>query len=129
MVEATLDYARDRFEVDWDRVVLTGFSEGAIHGDGAGNPSSGPLHRCDPSGWRLHPGDRRPSSKLQMVILVSTSWSDRSTGLRTQARMAASDFEKAGYEVDLRMFPDTGHEFPRRTTQELGRALRFVLGE
>ena len=35
----------------------------------------------------------------------------------------------AGCEVDLRMFPNTGHEFPRNTRAELLRALRFVLDE
>jgi len=46
-----------------------------------------------------------------------------------QVRLAASDYRAAGYEVDLRMFPDTGHEFPRNTRAELLRALRFVLDE
>ena len=46
-----------------------------------------------------------------------------------QVRSAASDFEAAGYEVDLRVLSGTGHSFPRRPSTELSRALRFVLGE
>jgi len=46
-----------------------------------------------------------------------------------QVRLAASDFEAAGYEVDLRVLAGTGHSFPRATRKELRKALRFVLGE
>jgi len=46
-----------------------------------------------------------------------------------QVWLAASDFEAAGYDVDLRVLSGVGHTFPRRTTTELRKALRFVFGE
>ena len=128
VVEATLDYVRDRFEVDWDRVVLSGFSEGAFMATALGIRHPDLFAGVIPVAGSYIPGIDAPPKAADgdprfyfMVGLL-----DR---VATQARIAASDFEEAGYEVDLRLFPDTGHEFPQRTTQELGRALRFVLGE
>jgi len=42
---------------------------------------------------------------------------------------AVVDYEAAHYAVKLRVLPGTGHAFPRNTNRELGKALRFVLGE
>jgi predicted esterase len=128
VVEATLDYVRDRFEVDWDRVVLSGFSEGAFMAMALGVRHSDLFAGVIPvAGGYIPEIDTPPEAAAgdpRFYFMVGSL--DRAA---KQARRAASDFEEAGYEVDLRMFPDTGHEFPRRTTQELGRALRFVLGE
>jgi predicted esterase len=128
VVEATLDYAMESFEVDRDRVVLTGFSEGAYMAMALGIRHPDLFAGVIPvAGGYIPEIDAPPKAGAgspRFYFMVGSL--DR---VAKQARLAASDFEAAGYEVDFRMFPDTGHEFPRRTTQELGRALRFVLGE
>jgi phospholipase/carboxylesterase len=128
VVEATLDYANESFQIDHDRVVLTGFSEGAFMAMALGvrHPDvfAGVI---SVAGGYIPEIDAPPKAEAgspRFYFMVGSL--DR---VAKQARLAASDFEAAGYEVDFRMFPDTGHEFPRRTTAELGRALRFVLDE
>jgi len=128
VLEATLDYARENFEVDWDRVVLTGFSEGGFMAMALGSRHSDLFAGVIPmAGGYIPEIDAPPEAKdgdPRFYFMVGSL--DRAA---KQVRLAASDFEAAGYEVDFRMFPDTGHAFPRRTTPELRRALRFVLGE
>ena len=46
---------------------------------------------------------------------------------KAQCKEAAQDFESAGFEVDLRIYPGVGHTFPKFTNRELAKALRFVL--
>jgi predicted esterase len=128
VVEATLGYVRDRFQIDSDRVVLTGFSEGAFMAMALGIRHREVFTGVIPvAGGYIQEIDAPPEAAEgapRFYFMVGSL--DR---VARQARLAASDFEEAGYEVDLRMFPDTGHEFPRRTKAELLRALRFVLGE
>jgi len=128
VVEAALDYARESFEVDWDRVVLTGFSEGGFMAMALGTRHPDVFAGVIPvAGGYIPEADVPPKAEAgspRFYFMVGLL--DRAA---KQVRLAASDFEAAGYEVDLRMFPDTGHEFPRRTRAELLRALRFVLDE
>jgi phospholipase/carboxylesterase len=42
-------------------------------------------------------------------------------------RTAAAALRGAGLEVRLRMVPGLGHDYPRRATKELGKALEFLL--
>ena len=128
VVEATIDYARERFEVDWDRVVLTGFSEGGFMAMALGSRHPELFAGVIPvAGGYIPEIDAPPEAEdgdPRFYFMVGLL--DRAA---RQVRLAASDYRAAGYEVDLRMFPDTGHEFPQRTKAELLRALRFVLDE
>ena len=128
VVEATIDYARERFEVDWERVVLTGFSEGGFMAMALGTRHPDLFAGVIPVAGGYIPEIDAPSKaeagNPRFYFMVGLL--DRAA---RQVRLAASDYRAAGYEVDLRMFPDTGHEFPRNTRAELLRALRFVLDE
>ena len=128
VVEATIDYAREKFEIDWERVVLTGFSEGGFMAMALGGRHPDLFAGVIPVAGRYDPEIDAPSKaeagSPRFYFMVGLL--DR---VARQARLAASDYRTAGYEVDLRMFPDTGHEFPRNTRSELLRALRFVLDE
>lgn len=128
VVEATLAYARETFDVDWDRVVLTGFSQGGFMAMALGTRHPHRFVGVIPMAGGYIPeidapepaGDGDP----RFYFMVGSR--DRAVD---QVRMAASDFEAAGYEVDLRVLAGTGHTFPRRTTTELRKALGFVLGK
>ena len=128
VVEATIDYASERFEVDWERVVLTGFSEGGFMAMALGTRHPDLFAGVIPVAGGYIPEIDAPSKaeagNPRFYFMVGLL--DRAA---RQVRLAASDYRAAGYEVDLRMFPDTGHEFPRNTRAELLRALRFVLDE
>jgi predicted esterase len=128
VVGAALDYARETFEVDWDRVVLTGFSQGGFMAMALGTRHPDLFVGVIPMAGGYIPEIDAPApaddGDPRYYFIVGSR--DRAMD---QVRLAASDFEAAGYEVDLRVLAGTGHTFPRRTTTELRKALRFVLGE
>jgi predicted esterase len=128
VVEAALDYAREAFEVDWDRVVLTGFSQGGFMAMALGTRHPDLFVGVIPMAGGYIPGIDTPAKAEdgdpRFYFMVGAR--DRAVD---EVRRAAADYEKAGYEVDLRVLSGIGHTFPRRTTTELRRALRFVFGE
>jgi len=128
VVEAALDYAKETFDVDWDRVVLTGFSQGGFMAMALAGRHPGLFVGVIPMAGGYIPEIDAPvpadDGDPRYYFMVGSR--DKAV---EQVRRAASDFEAAGYEVDLRVLAGTGHSFPRRTTTELRRALRFVLDE
>jgi predicted esterase len=128
VVEAALDYAREKFEVDWDRVVLTGFSQGGFMAMSLGTRYPDLFVGVIPMAGGYIPEIDAPAKAddgdPRYYFLVGSR--DR---VVDEVQLAAADFKAAGYEVDLRVLSGTGHAFPRRTTTELRKALRFVLRE
>jgi predicted esterase len=128
VVRAALDYAREELEVDWDRVVLTGFSQGGFMAMALGTRHPDLFVGVIPMAGGYIPGIDAPGpaddGDPRYYFMVGSR--DRAVD---EVRQAAADFEAAGYEVDLRVLSGIGHTFPRRTTTELRRALRFVLDE
>jgi predicted esterase len=128
VVQLTLDYVGRRFDVDPDRVVLTGFSQGGFMAMAVGLRHPNLFVGVIPMAGGYMPDTDAPNpaagNDLRFYFMVGSR--DR---VAKQVRRAASDFEAAGFEVDLRVLGETGHSFPRRTKSELRRALRFVLGE
>ena len=128
VLEATIEYARKRFEVDWDRVVLTGFSQGGFMAMALAGRHPDVFIGVIPMAGGYIPEIDAPAPADDGAPRYYFMVGSRDRGV-DQVRLAAADFEAAGYEVDLRVLGGTGHSFPRRTTTELRRALRFVLGE
>ncbi len=128
IVRLTIDYVRSRFEVDWDRVVLTGFSQGGFMATAVAGRHPRIFTGVIPMAGPYIPGiDAPPPAEAgdpRYYFMVGSL--DR---VEDEVRQAATDFEHAGYEVDLRVYLGTGHTFPRATKKELVRALKFVLGE
>jgi predicted esterase len=128
VVQMTLDYVRQRFEVDPERVVLTGFSQGGFMAMavGARHPHlfAGVIPMA--GGYVPEVDAPAPVSDGDPRYYFMVGAEDR---VVDEARRAAADFRAAGFDVTLRVLKETGHSFPRRTTPELRRALRFVLGE
>ena len=128
VVEAALAYARETFKVDWDRVVLTGFSQGGFMAMALGTRHPDRFVGVSPMAGGYIPEIDAPApagdGDPRYYFMVGSR--DRAMD---QVRLAAADFEVAGYEVELRVLAGTGHSFPRRTTTELRKALRFVLDE
>jgi predicted esterase len=128
VVEATIEYVKQKYEVDWDRVVLTGFSQGGFMAMALGTRHPDLFIGVIPMAGGYIPEIDAPApaedGDPRYYFMVGSR--DRAAD---QVRLAAADFEAAGYDVDLRVLAGTGHSFPRRTETELRRALRFVLGE
>jgi predicted esterase len=128
IVQHTIAFMDERFEIDHDRLVLTGFSQGGFMAMALGVRHPDLFSAVIPMAGGYIPeidappvaGDGDP----RFYFMVGAN--DR---VADQVRRAASDFEDAAYEVELRVLPGTGHSYPRATTRELRKALRFALGE
>ena len=44
-----------------------------------------------------------------------------------QCKLAADDFEAAGYPVKMRIYPRAAHTFPLENDAELRKALQFIM--
>jgi predicted esterase len=113
-------------EVDTDRLILAGFSQGANVALAVGLayperftgllPVAGHYERhLMPSRYQVGP---------RVYLLTGQQDSALST-----FRAAAVDLAEAGLDVRLRVIPGLGHAFPRRSTRELRKALAFLLAE
>jgi predicted esterase len=123
----TLDWARERFAVDGEHIVLTGFSQGGFMAMALGLRHPELFVGVIPmAGGYIQEIDAPSEAGIQdprYYFMVGAE--DDNEG---QCRRAAADFAEAGYEVEIRVFPGVGHTFPRNTNRELGKALRFALG-
>ena len=128
VVQLTLEYVRQRFELDPERVVLTGFSQGGFMAMVVGarypNVFAGVIPIA--GGYVPEVDAPAPVSDGDPRYYFMVGAQDR---VVEEVRQAAADFRAAGFDVTLRVVKETGHSLPRRTTQELRRALRFVLDE
>lgn len=128
VVQHTIEIMDANFEIDRDRLVLTGFSQGGFMAMALGVRHPDLFAGVIPmAGGYIPEIDAPPiagEGDPRYYFMVGSN--DR---VADQVRRAASDFKGAAYEVELRVLPGTGHSFPRATTRELRKALRFALGE
>jgi len=124
----TLEWLAQRQEYDRDRVILTGFSQGGYIAMALGRRHPGLFEGVIPMAGGYVPGvDKPPAAGGHAPrYYFMTGALDDSVD---PYRQAVADYEAAHYAVKLRVLPGTGHAFPRNTNRELGKALRFVLGE
>ncbi len=126
ILELTLEAVRERYEVDEEQIVLTGFSQGGFMAMALGVRHPDLFVGVIPmAGGYIPEIDLPPAASdddPRYYFMVGAR--DRAVD---EVRRAAGDFKVAGYEVKLRVLPGTGHTFPRATNQELSKALRFVL--
>lgn len=127
ILELTLEWTRRQVAIDEDRIVLTGFSQGGFIAMALGVRRSELFAGVIPmAGGYLPEIDAPPPASVigapSYYFMVGSL-----DGAAAAVRNAAGDFAAAGYQVRLRVLPGTGHSFPRDTTRELGKALRFVL--
>lgn len=128
IVLATIDWASERFAIDLERIVLTGFSQGGYMTLAVGMRHPDLFVGLIPMAGGYDPERDEPppaeSGSPRLYFMVGSE--DRA---EQAMRRAADDFEAAGYAVRLRIFHGIGHTFPRMTRRELGNALRFVLND
>ena len=127
LLDLTLEFVRERYKIDAERIVLTGFSQGAYiaYAVGARHPqkfigvipmAGGYISSLDAPPQAA--GERRP----RFYFMVGEK--DRAV---VPCREAAKAFAAAGYDVKLRVYPDVGHRFPKDRDRELREALAYVL--
>ena len=118
--------ASSEFVIDRDRVVVTGFSQGAFMALALGVRHRGGLRGVIPiAGPYIPEVDAPPPASTgdpRYFFMVGSQ--DPAV---TQMRRAARDFEGAGYETSFRILPGIGHAMPDRGGFELREALRWVM--
>jgi predicted esterase len=129
ILDLTLEWTRRQVAIDGWRLVLTGFSQGGFIAMVLGVRHPELFVGVIPmAGGYLSETDAPPPASTigapGYYFMVGAL--DRAAGA---LRRAADDFSAAGYRVRLRVLPGTGHSFPRDTDRELGKALRFALGD
>jgi phospholipase/carboxylesterase len=126
ILDLTMKQVDKWFPVDRDRIVLTGFSQGAFLAMALGTRHQDLFAGVIPIGGGYLPEIDAPPEATRgsprFYFLVGSL--DQAAA---QTRRAADDYEKAGYDVKLRVAANVGHTFPRPVKRELGRALEFVL--
>jgi len=127
IVDLTIAWVAERYPIDRQRIVLSGFSQGGYMSYAIAVRRPELFTGVIPMGAGYAPNFDRPpqagehSPRYYFMIGVD----DKSAA---QTKRAAADFEAAGYEVDLRVYPQSGHSFPAvGKNRELTKALLFVL--
>jgi predicted esterase len=121
-----LERACQEFLIDRERVVLTGFSQGAFMALVLGARHPDLVRGVVPIAGAYMPEIDAPApagAGAPRYFFISGS-QDRAV---TDMRRAARDFEAAGYDTRFRILPGLGHVFPDRDSRELREAVRWVL--
>ncbi len=126
MIEAMLVYAREHVHLDAKHVILAGFSQGAYMA-----LSVGLRHPKEFSGI-IAMSSAYDASILQNAHKGTTHWpkvhlmvgdKDRVLGMN---RQAAKELKSAGIDVDLVVYPNLGHAFPKNSDAELKKAIKAI---
>ena len=125
----TVEFASKNYRIDWDRAVLTGFSEGGAVCRSVGPRPPHVFAGVIPMGCDYLPefdkptpavGSRAPRFYFMAGALDPVVPAD-------QQRLAAKDFTAAGFETEYFIYPNVGHAFPLNRDEELRKAVEFVL--
>lgn len=124
-----IDIVLDRYKVDEDQIILAGFSQGgwATWGLALRNPDT--FCGIIPVAGLCEieadvPLEADEIEGLRVFIMIGA---DESPDLIASNRTAANRLRKLGAEVDLVTYKGVGHGFPRNETEEMLKALRFIL--
>jgi phospholipase/carboxylesterase len=113
-------------EVDAQRIILAGFSQGANVALEVGLRHPDRLAGLLPIAGRWDSRLMRSPAAGGPRVYLLTGERDRSAATFEEAERALA---AAGLEVRLRVVPNLGHSYPARPTRELRVALEFLLGE
>jgi predicted esterase len=119
----------DEYEIDQDRVILTGFSQGAWATWALALRSPDTFCGIIPVAGRFEaPSESyfedEDLAKLRIVVMVGE---DDNDDLVKGNKKAAKRFKGLGAEVKLHVYEGIGHAFPDDAVKEQVKALRFIL--
>lgn len=128
-VMRAMDAAMDDYNIDQDKVVLAGFSQGGwitwhlglTHPDTFRGliPVGGPYRQAASS-----ISTQKELKKLRVYVMVG---GDEREEILQSNRDAAGELEKIGAKVNLKVYRGIGHDFPSNAKEEQIAALKFVL--
>lgn len=129
ILDLTLEWTKRQVAIDEKRMVLTGFSQGGFIAMALGVRHPALFVGVIPMAGGYIPEIDAPPPASTIGAPGYYFMVGSLDGAAPAVRQAAEDFATAGYRVRLRVLPGTGHSFPRDTDRELGKALRFALGD
>ncbi len=128
-VMRAINKVQDRYNVDPDKIVLAGFSQGgwATWGLSLRNPDAfcgiiPVAGRFDPKSDAVFEDD--DLRHMRVFIMIGE---DDNSQVLDMNRDAVKRFKKIGAKVKMSVYEDVGHSFPDNETEEQIKALHFVL--
>ena len=126
-----IDQVMDKYQIDGNKVVLAGFSEGgwAAWQILLRNPDAfrGIIPVAGRFEARSDAAFEDPDlAKTRVYIMVGA---EDNEPLVESNRQAAERFAEIGAKVKLKVYDGVGHAFPKKAGEEQVKALRFVLGK
>ncbi len=129
LVDLTLKYAAEKIAIDEDRIILSGFSQGAFMAQTIGLRHPQKFLGIIPMAGGYVPNIDAPQKAKGKRIprfYFMVGEEDRNAD---QVKLAAKDFKAAGYPTKLRIYPDVAHRYPKDNDKELRKALKFILDD
>ena len=122
ILQHALDEVGQRYAVDPDRIVLTGFSQGGFIALALGLRHSGDLAGVIPVAGPYIPEVDAPTLAREGDAKYYFVAGSRDHAV-SDMRRAARDFDAAGFDVKLRIVPGDGHAFPDDSDRVLTEAV------
>ena len=115
MLRTMLDYVREHWTVDTDRILLTGLSDGATYSVLCGLQDDMPFTALAPVSGVLHPANlvngnlQRAAGTRIYLVHGALDWMFPVA----TARMAHRELQRAGASIVFREIEDLSHTYPR----------------
>ncbi len=128
IVEDAIERAAAVYNIDRDRIILFGFSQGGHNALTMAMRYPGQFHGLIAVGARYAPEvlgsiDRKPPRMPRYYLMVGAN-----DPVLEETRKAAADLKAMHAPVHLEVYPDIGHAYPTRRDEELIKAIDFALG-
>ena len=127
LVLRAIEEARKKHNIDPNRIVLTGFSQGGLTTFNLALTHPTMFKGAIPiSGFydpRVAPVPNKPGTKLPRFAILNGEQDQEADNNRTTAKL----IEATGTPVLVNIYPGVGHAFPPNRDRDLAAALKFVL--
>lgn len=127
LVLHAIEEARKKHNIDPNRIVITGFSQGGLTTFNLAFTHPTMFKGAIPiSGFydpRVAPVPTKPGTKLPRFAILNGERDQEADNNRATAKL----IEATGTPVLVNIYPGVGHAFPPKIDRDLGAALKFVL--
>ena len=126
-VQFALEHAQQKYKIDPRRVIVTGFSQGGFVAFRTVQKHPDQFCGAIAVGAPYEPTLDKPARVTGGDLPRFYFMAGTGDPLAPETRLAARDFEAAGYPTRFKGYPSKGHTFPHKNRTDLSDALDFVL--
>lgn len=126
VLEHALEVVMKKHKIDAKRVVLTGFSQGGYMAFNLGMKHADIFCGVIPSAGNYNPVLAAPPTSDPTKLPKFYIMAGDQDGVIGSNRVALQEYEAAGVQVKLAVYPGVGHAYPPNRDEELRKALKFV---